>query len=104
MNTHYGAIRNEDIPVLDSVLAIFKKHNLSVGFHGTSLWNPRYKDIDILVTSSAKDAQLFLTALDDIQKKHQANMTKIQGNNEIGLDYDLVIDNTIIHASYVILL
>ena len=100
----YGKLRKEDVPVLKSVVAILKKHKLNAGLHGTSLWNPKYKDVDLLVVSDKNGAREFLWALDEMKETHGAEILEQKGNETIGLDYDIKIGTLILHLSYVVLL
>jgi len=106
MKNIYGKIRGEDLPLLESVVQIFKKRGLKGGLHGTSLWNRNYKDVDLLVVSgsSASGVESFLMALDDLKNKHSAKILKEKGNELIGLDYEVEIGKMILHLSYVVLL
>jgi len=102
MDSVYGKIRNEDLPVLKAIVLIFKKHNLQVGLHGTSLWNPKYTDIDVLVTSAKNGVKDFYAAIENLKKEHQITISKMKGNETVGLDYEMKIANAIIHCSYVV--
>lgn len=104
MKATYGKLREKDVPVIASVVRIFKKHNLKAGLHGTSLWNPKYKDIDILVISLRNQAQKFYQALEELQKRNQAKIINQRGNETVGLDYDIKIEKAVLHVSYVVLL
>jgi len=104
LESKYGKLRKEDIPLIDSVTALFKTHNLRTGLHGTSLWNAKYKDVDLLVCSLQNDVHSFLTSLESLKKEHHAKILEQRGNEHIGLDYDISIGGLILHVSYVVLL
>src|SRR3989338_6687470 len=93
----YGKIRDEDLPVLKSVIEIFKKQGFQTGLHGTSLWNKSYKDVDLLVVSSKKDADDFLELLNVLKKQCDAVLMEGRGNKTVGLDYDIKIGKLILH-------
>ena len=106
MEKIYGKLREADRPVLEAVVRFFKEAGFSAGLHGTSLWNPQYKDIDLLVFSNAGKvgAAEFLKALKAISQKHRGEVANQKGNEEIGIDCDLKIGPVILHVSYVVLL
>ena len=101
----YGEVRLEDFSVLKSAIEIFKKHGLQCGMHGTSLWNSKYKDIDLLVMSGSKSngVKEFLNALEEIRKQFKGKILQKKGNEDVGLDYDLLVGKTILHISYVVI-
>ena len=100
----YGKLRQEDIPLFEKVVTIFKDHNLHCGLHGTSLWNAAYKDVDLLVISQSNDVSTFRKALDELQSRLHAEILEEKGNESAGLDYDIKLENMILHVSYVVLL
>ena len=100
----YGKIRPEDLPMLKSVVEIFRKHNLKAGLHGTSLWNPRYKDVDVLVVSVENKVNDFYSAFEEVKRQFNAKVLEQKGNETVGLDYDVEIGKLILHLSYVVLL
>jgi hypothetical protein len=105
MSKEYGEIRAEDLVVLKQIIEVFRKANLSCGLHGTSLWNHKYKDVDLLVVSQGTSGvKEFLRTLEELQKKFKAKVTDHRGNETIGLDYDIKIGKMNLHLSYVILL
>lgn len=106
MNTKYGNIREEDVPVLEKVLELFEKNGLKAGLHGTSLWNKSYKDIDLLAVSFKETGGVddFLRVVETLENELGAQVGEMRGNELIGLDCDLEIGPTIFHLSYVILL
>ena len=80
--TAYGKIRKEDLPLVREIIDIFKKHNLKAGLHGTSLWNPRYMDIDLLVVSNKNLVDDFLEATKEIKNKDaEKNQKSIKREN-----------------------
>ncbi len=104
MDLRYGKVQKRDSAKLKSILAIFKKHHLQCGLHGTSLWTPKYKDIDILVFSPKRLVNDFELAIRAIQRKFKAKILEMRGNEKIGYDGDLQIGKMIYRLSYVIIL
>jgi len=104
MNEKYGKIRKEDLDTVKKAVKIFHKHKLNVGLHGTSLWNHRYKDIDMLVTSKSNKAKHFLDALEELKHVHGIRIVEERGDKETGLDYYIEIGTLVLHLSYVVLL
>jgi hypothetical protein len=100
----YGKLREKDAPILKSVVELFRKHNLKSGLHGTSLWNPNYKDVDLLVISDKNAIVDFYAALEEMKVRRDVKIISQRGNEKIGLDYDVEIGRLILHLSYVILL
>jgi len=105
MKEVYGEISAEDLIILKQIIEIFRKANLSCGLHGTSLWNPKYKDVDLLVVSQGSSGvKEFLRALEELQRKLHGKIIDHRGNETIGLDYDVKIGKMNLHISYVVLL
>ena len=105
MADKYGEISADDLILLKQVIEVFRKSNLSCGLHGTSLWNPKYKDVDLLVVSQGTaGVKEFLRALEHLQQKLKAKIVDHRGNDAIGLDYDVKIGKMNLHLSYVVLL
>ena len=104
MKVSYGKLRPEDRPALESAVRAFRANGLRSGLHGTSLWNPRYKDIDLLVVAFEKEGvRDFLKAVSRL-KKQGAKVLAKRGNEKIGLDYDMKFGKAVLHVSYVPLL
>lgn len=98
-------IRKEDLPSLKSVVEILRQHNLMAGLHGTSLWNGKYKDVDLLVISDSADgSKEFFRAVDEIKNGNNAKILEQKGNDTIGHDLDIEVGKMILHLSYVVLL
>jgi len=104
MEKVYGKLREGDLPVLESTLTLFRKYGLKAGLHGTSLWNSKYKDIDLLVFSQSNDVKVFKEALNELLQVDNVELLGQKGDDVSGLDYDIKIDQTILHLSFVILL
>lgn len=86
-------------------LGFFQKRRLKVGLHGTSLWNSKYKDIDLLAVSDRKTGiKDCIASIADLKKKYRAKVLGHRGNESIGLDYDIKIGKMILHLSYVVIL
>src|SRR3989344_7899300 len=96
-----GKLKAEDIPLILAIVDICRRNGLEAGLHGTSLWNAKYKDIDLLVFSLANDVQVFRKALESILKEQQGKILEQKGNEKIGLDYDIQIKKVIVHISFV---
>jgi len=103
---NYGKIREEDIGALENLVELFKKHGLRAGLHGTSLWNKNYKDLDLLVVSESEKVGVpeFKVALAELLEMFSATVSGENGDDTIGLDYDIQIGKLVLHLSYVILL
>lgn len=101
----YGKIRPPDRILLEKVVSIFKNHGLQAGLHGTSLWNSRYKDIDVLVVQS--DAKHcvpeFLSAIEEIKTQFDCEVVNQLGNASIGYDLHIKFSHLVLHVSYVVL-
>lgn len=108
MGTAYGKIRKSNLRVVEQVIGIFRKYHLRAGLHGTSIWNSYYRDIDLLVVylgkSKREGIDNFRKALADLQKHFGAKVTGTRGDETAGLDYDIQIQKTFLHISYVVLL
>ncbi len=108
MGTVYGKIRKSDLRVVEQVIGIFRKRHLRAGLHGTSIWNPHYRDIDLLVVFPKKPRQEgvenFRKGLVDLQKNLGARVIGMRGDETAGLDYDIRISKAFLHISYVVLL
>ena len=100
MHHQYGKLQEKDLPLLESVVEVFKRHGFNAGLHGTSLWNPNYKDIDLLIVG--KDTAAFRKALVEATMKCKGQIDNLKGSTEIGLDCDLKTPHAIIHISYVL--
>ena len=83
---------------------IYRKYGLKSGLHGTSLWNQKYKDVDLLVFSLSGDINSFKKAFNELLEKHYGKILGQRGKEISGLDYDVKIGNMVLHLSYVILL
>jgi hypothetical protein len=102
-----GKLRKEDVPIIKDIVAILKEFKLNCGLHGTSLWNSSYKDVDLLVFSNNPTGLVdFRKAIQKVSEKFPVAIGKERGNDKIGLDLDLNIDNgkIYLHLSYVVLL
>lgn len=104
MSNVYGKLRKEDVPILQSLLKSLRKYNLRGALHGTSLWNSKYKDVDLLVISAHNDVIAFKQWLAKALNEHQAQILAEGGNEVIGLDYEPKIKDTVFHISFVRLL
>ncbi len=104
MNKVYGKLRQEDLPSIEAMVSLFRKHNLFSGLHGTSLWNPNYKDVDLLVTSVTNDVAAFKQALQEMLEAQKGQIVEEKGDDVMGLDYDIRIGSMVLHLSFVILL
>lgn len=104
MDKVYGKLRQEDLPLIQEIVNLFRKHELSSGLHGTSLWNPNYKDVDLLVVSSTNDVLAFRVALQEMLLAQKGQVIKEKGNDMMGLDYDIKVEGMVLHLSFVILL
>ncbi|MCH8049145.1 hypothetical protein IH979_00295 [Patescibacteria group bacterium] len=106
MKSVYGQIKKDDITVLKTVVELLKEHDLAVGIHGTSLWNPEYKDIDLVVFGMARRAQPadFLDVIDHLKKDLNAEILKQRGDEKVGFEVELKVRKARFHLSYVILL
>ena len=104
MNTKaLGEIRKGDVPAVKSAVKIFKSAGFSCALHGTSLWNKNYRDIDLVVSRpnvNPRDIAKFLVALERF-KKQGAKIKNAKGNKDIGFDYDVLLQKTRLHVSYV---
>ena len=99
-----GKLKTEDVPTIVQIVETLRRNGLQAGLHGTSLWNTKYKDIDLLVCSSSNCTSIFRKALESILKENQGVILEQRGNEKIGLDYDIQIKRIVIHISFVILL
>ena len=106
MDEIYGKIRPEDLAALKSVVELFRKNNVKVGLHGTSLWNSKYKDVDLLAVSISGQhgSKNFSKAMEELKKQFSAKIVGQNGNEAVGLDYDVEIGKLVLHVSYVPLL
>ena len=106
----YGKIRPVDIPSLETAIGIFNKHGLCAGIHGTSLWNPRYKDIDLIVVHGDNEHCVpeFLSAIEEIKTQLDCEVVNQNGNASIGYDLEIRVNEEsktlVLHVSYVVLL
>lgn len=98
-----GKLLEVDKEIILGIIKIFKKHELGIGIHGTSLWNPKYKDVDILAVSKTNNVQAFDKALKELLKQYKGKILDQKGDSYIGLDYDIKIGKLIVHLSFVIL-
>lgn len=104
MNKVYGKLRQEDLPTIEALVSLFRQHNLFSGLHGTSLWNPNYKDVDLLVVSLTNDVAAFKLALQAMLVAQKGEIVEEKGDDVMGLDYDIRIGSMVLHLSFVILL
>jgi hypothetical protein len=97
-----AVLREEDIPQVQKVVSIFKKHGFGVGVHGTSLWNRKYKDIDLLVFSkdASTNPETYKKVIQELQSEHDAKILEQKGSAELGWDHELNLAETILHISY----
>ncbi len=102
--TRYGKIRADDQAAISQAETLFFSKGFQVGFHGTSLWNSRYKDIDMLVIDPAGKlgADTFRDVLGTLEKEYRAKVHWVAGNDDTGLDFEVNIKDTLLHISWVI--
>lgn len=100
-----GKIRQPDRSILGKAISTFKKHGLCAGLHGTSLWNPRYKDIDLLVVQGDTEHCVpeFLSAIEEIKTQFDCEVVNQFGNASIGYDLQIQFPHLVLHVSYVLL-
>ncbi len=98
-----GKLRESDKEIILGTINIFKENKLGIGIHGTSLWNPKYKDVDMLAVSKTNNVQDFDKALKELLKQYKGKILEQKGDSTIGLDYDIKIGKLIVHLSFVIL-
>ncbi|MEK6902077.1 MAG: hypothetical protein AABX02_00620 [archaeon] len=104
MDERFGRLRPADVSKLESLIDWFAKAGFRCGLHGTSLWNAKYKDIDLLVFSSKPKSDSFLRTFNKVLKLSGATLIEQRGNSQIGFDMDVRWGRTIFHLSYVVVL
>ena len=99
-----GKLRKEHQSLFKEIVEHFKEYNLKAGIHGTSLWNRKYKDVDLLLFSEDNNAASFLQAFETLKSKYPYKILHEKGTPQAGLDYEIEIEGLILHLSFAITL